>query len=181
MTQRFFAFLLGASGFLIALCRTAGARLPWSKPACRMETSAGGWAITAELARAEPGGLLVSKWQTRHDYAHHFGLRVTLDTNENPEPILQLWHNYKNGDFRMTLPDNGVISTSLDSRYAITEVPLRPIDFDLLRSQPVRFEYTSPDIKWSVHHTDGLPEAIAKAEASLARLKQQDEHGDCAP
>lgn len=149
-------------------------------PSCDTERAVAGWTVSAGLEQSEPGGALINKWEARRNFSTHFGIRIAYDTSKRPEPYLKIWHNYKAGDFTMRLQDGAHLTTRLRANYAVTSTALRPVDFDYLKSQPVRIEHTSHTNKWSVYETDGLPEAIAAGEADLAEAKQRLADRGCA-
>lgn len=170
---------------IAALCVTACdnvdlSALPGSLPACDSAREVEGWTVTAGLEKTSSETVFVQKWEARRNYSTHFGIRITYDTGERPEPYLQIWHNYKTGGFAMPLADGAQLTTRLNANYAVTPTVLRPIDFDYLKSQPVRIEHTTHDGKWRVYETDGLPEAIAAGETDLAEANRKLTDRECA-
>ena len=168
----------------VALCVTGCdevslSALPGMLPACDSTREVEGWTVTAGLEKVVSGDMFVQKWEARRNFSTHFGIRITYDTSERPAPHLQIWHNYKTGDFTMRLEDGAQLTTRLNANYAITSTALRPVDFKYLKSQPVRIEHTTHAGKWRVYQTDGLPEAIAAGETDLATANQKLTNREC--
>ena len=146
---------------------------------CEGARTVEGWAVTAGLEKGPTDEIIISRWEARRLFSTHFELRVTYDTSENSEPFLQVWHDYKSGEFVMRLTDNSQFGMALDAQFAVTPGTLPPGAFELISRQPVRIEHTSHTNKWSVYETSGLPEAIGEAIVDLEAAKQLLTEGKC--
>lgn len=167
---------------LLSACDLSGAPLPIkAPPSCDSERMVEGWTVTAGVERARDDDSLIGKWEARRSYSTFFELRITYDTRENAEPFLQVWHDYKTGEFLMRLTERSQFRMYLDAQYAVTRGTLPPGAFDIISRRPVRIEHTSHTNKWSVYQTSGLPEAIVEAQADLEAAKQLLSAGKCSP
>lgn len=152
----------------------------WGAPSCDSERQVGDWTVAAGLGKSDVDGIFFNKWEARKEFASDFELRLTYDTSQRPTPYLRIWHYYKSGQFKMVLPENGLIITTLSTSFAVTDVALRPVDVDYMRRAPVSFEYIENQ-RYQKYGTDGLPEAIIAAEEDLAAAKQKLNDNACAP
>lgn len=149
------------------------------QPSCESARTVEGWTVTAGVEKGPSDDVIISKWEARRLFSTHFELRVTYDTSENPEPFLQVWHDYKSGEFVMRLTDDSQFGMALDAKFAVTPGTLPSGAFELISRQPVRIEHTSHTNKWSVYETRGLPEAIGEAIVDLEAAKQLLTDGKC--
>ncbi len=175
--RRRLAAALCIAFFGVSACDREGAS--WALSSCDSTRVINDWIVTAGLERETGGEAIFAQWEARRNYATNFGLRLTYDTGSRPEPFLQIWHNYKNGAFQMVLPDGSFFNTPLNSNYAVTEMALSPAVIEFLSTQPVRIEHTSPEGKWLIYRTDGLPEAISGAKADLRAAQEKLDNRKC--
>ncbi|WP_395075668.1 hypothetical protein [Hyphococcus sp.] len=171
------AISLGAIVFTSA--PVAAQQLPGQKPLCESEREVDGWIVKAALAAEQSGDLVISKWEASRKFSTHFGFGVTFDSSANPQPTLEIWHNYKSGEFTMHNPDGTAFNVLLRSDYASTtaNVPQQVIAF--LRNTPVQIEHIRSGGKWTKYQTEGLPGAIAAAKADLTLAKDKLRKKEC--
>lgn len=171
--------LLTAAAISIAACDQVNMPASMTKPTCASERAVEGWTVTASLEKSPSGDALLNKWEAKRNYSTFFGLRITFDTSVSAAPFLQVWHDYKTGEFLMRFEDFTHFRLQLDARYAVSYGVLPDAAFKEISRRPVRIEHTSHTNKWTVYTTDGLPEAIAAAIADLDSMKQRLTAGEC--
>ncbi len=150
-----------------------------SLPKCGSERDIGGWTVTTGLDQDTTGEYLISKWEASRNFDAFFGLRVTYDSSYSPIPYLQVWHDYKSGNFAIHFPDGAQLNTPLDANFAVSTIRLRARDVDALAAQPIRVEHTSHTGKWNVYKTEGLPEALAASGDDLENTTKSFNDGNC--
>lgn len=171
---------MAALTFFLSACDQSGELLnAGARPTCDSERTVEGWTITASLERIPSSDMIASKWEVRRIYSTQFGLRVVYDTSEGAAPSLQIWHDYKSGEFVMRLEGDAHFRMRLNAQYAVSSAPLPSTVFEQISREPVRIEHTSSTNKWRVYETTGLPEAIAAAEADLEAAKSWLANGEC--
>ena len=165
--------------FVLACAPAAAQKLPGQKPLCESEREAAGWSVTASLDAERSGELLIGKWDVSRTFSTHFGFGVVYDSSANPQPVLEIWHNYKSGEFTMQNPDGTAFNVLLRSDYASTSanVPAQVIAY--LRRSAVQIEHIHSGGKWATYQTEGLPDALAAADDDLAALKEMHSAGEC--
>ncbi len=169
-----------AAALLIASCEELEEKLLTdARPSCDSERIVDGWAVAAGVGKASSGDALINKWEARRNFSAHFGLRISYDTSEGPAPFLQIWHDYKSGEFVMRLADGSHFRLMLRDQYAVSSAPMSASVFEDVSRYALRIEHTSNTNKWSVYKTTGLPEAIAAAQADLDSAKRRLSDRDC--
>ena len=169
-----------AAALLIASCEELEEKLLTdARPLCDSERIVEGWAVTASVGKTASDSEIYNKWEVRRNFSAHFGLRISYDTSDGPAPFLQIWHDYKSGDFVMRLADGSHFRLMLRDQYAVSSAPMPESVFEDVSRYALRIEHTSNTNKWSVYRTTGLPEAIAAAHADLDSAKRRLSDGDC--